>query len=227
MIDPAAETVQVAGDFNGWDPGRTSLERVSADAWAVTITLEPGRYEYMFVIDGKRWIADPSASETKDDGFGSKNAVLDVNVVAGSAVVICDATRDRLVCIRHDAPAELRRHRARREPGRGGLCREAGAACGQRDTSVGVEFVLEDRTASSVAVSGSFNAWSTSSHPMARVGQSGRWVIVLRLPPGDHQFMFVVDGTRWVVPTTALDYVDDGFGATNAVVTVPLGAVIS
>lgn len=84
VIDPAATTVQVAGDFNGWDPGRTSLERVSGDAWAVTIALDPGRYEYMFVIDGTRWIADPFASETNDDGFGSKNAVLDVNVSRGA-----------------------------------------------------------------------------------------------------------------------------------------------
>lgn len=84
VIDPAATTVQLAGDFNGWDPHRTSLERVSADAWAVTIALEPGRYEYMFVIDGTRWLADPFASETNDDGFGSRNAVLDVNVSRGS-----------------------------------------------------------------------------------------------------------------------------------------------
>jgi 1,4-alpha-glucan branching enzyme len=86
----------------------------------------------------------------------------------------------------------------------------------------GVEFVLEDRAATSVAVAGSFNAWSISSHPMVRRGQSARWSAVVRLAPGDHQFMFVVDGTRWVVPSTAAGYVDDGFGSTNAVVTVPL-----
>jgi hypothetical protein len=44
----------------------------------VTIPLEPGRYEYQFVVDGREWIGDPFASEQNADGFGSRNAVLDV-----------------------------------------------------------------------------------------------------------------------------------------------------
>jgi 1,4-alpha-glucan branching enzyme len=78
VVQPGATTVQVAGDFNGWNPARTSLEQLSNGAWAVTIPLKPGRYEYMFVVDGRQWIADPFAAEQNDDGFGSRNAVLDV-----------------------------------------------------------------------------------------------------------------------------------------------------
>jgi len=78
IMQPGAKTVQVAGDFNGWNPAKTSLEQISDGAWAVTIPLKPGRYAYMFVIDGQRWVADPFAAEQKDDGFGSRNAVLDV-----------------------------------------------------------------------------------------------------------------------------------------------------
>jgi hypothetical protein len=78
IMQPGAKTVQVAGDFNGWNPAKTSLEQISDGAWAVTIPLKPGRYAYMFVVDGQRWVADPFAAEQKDDGFGSRNAVLDV-----------------------------------------------------------------------------------------------------------------------------------------------------
>lgn len=78
VVQPGARTVEAAGDFNGWDPARTPLEHVANGAWAVTIPLEPGRYEYMFVIDGEDWIADPLAIEQSDDGFGSRNAVIDV-----------------------------------------------------------------------------------------------------------------------------------------------------
>jgi anti-sigma factor RsiW len=78
ITQPGAKTVQVAGDFNGWNPARTSLEQISDGAWAVTIPLKPGRYAYMFVVDGKQWVADPFAAEQKDDGFGSRNAVLEV-----------------------------------------------------------------------------------------------------------------------------------------------------
>lgn len=84
IVQPGAHTVQVAGDFNGWDPARTPLDEVSAGAWAVTIPLQPGRYEYMYVVDGQQWIADPFAVEHKDDGFGSRNAVLDVRPPPGA-----------------------------------------------------------------------------------------------------------------------------------------------
>ncbi len=80
LLQPEARSVSVAGDFNGWDPARTKLERSDGGMWTVTIPLRPGRYQYMFVIDGKEWIADPLATEETTDGFGSQNAVLDVDI---------------------------------------------------------------------------------------------------------------------------------------------------
>jgi hypothetical protein len=62
--------------------------------------------------------------------------------------------------------------------------------------------------------------WSTTAHPLRRSGAPGAWTIVVPLPPGDHLFMFLVDGTRWVSPPIAEEYVDDGFGARNGVVVV-------
>jgi 1,4-alpha-glucan branching enzyme len=78
--------VQAAGDFNGWNPSRTPLEPTSNGAWTVTIPLEPGRYEYQFVVDGEQWIADPFAIEQNDDGFGARNAVLDVRAPTGASL---------------------------------------------------------------------------------------------------------------------------------------------
>jgi len=87
-------------------------------------------------------------------------------------------------------------------------------------TPTGVRFVLMRAEANSVALAGSFNQWSTSSHPLARVKAGGLWTIVVRLPPGEHVFMYVVNGTEWVSPPLAEDYVDDGFGAKNGIVVV-------
>lgn len=80
LLQPGARSVSVAGDFNGWDPARTKLERSDGGMWTATIPLKPGRYQYMFVIDGKQWIADPLATEEAADGFGAQNAVLDVEI---------------------------------------------------------------------------------------------------------------------------------------------------
>jgi hypothetical protein len=84
MLQPGARTVQAAGDFNGWNPASTPLEPTTSGAWTVTLRLEPGRYEYMFVVDGERWVADPFAIEQTDDGFGARNAVLDVRPAEGA-----------------------------------------------------------------------------------------------------------------------------------------------
>jgi hypothetical protein len=86
VLQPGARTVQVAGDFNGWNPVQTPLEQISSGAWTVTLPLEPGRYEYMFVVDGQQWIADPFAAEQNDDGFGSRNAVLEVRPAMGTTL---------------------------------------------------------------------------------------------------------------------------------------------
>lgn len=86
-------------------------------------------------------------------------------------------------------------------------------------TSAGVRFVVSFPEATSVAVTGAFNQWSITSHPLAR-DAAGIWWTVVPLPPGDHPFMYVVDGTRWETPALAEEYVDDGFGAKNGVVVV-------
>ena len=86
MLQPGAQTVGVAGDFNGWDPLQTPLFPTTGGAWIVTLPLEPGRYEYMFVVDGTQWVVDPFAEEQQDDGFGLRNGVLDVRSTVESSL---------------------------------------------------------------------------------------------------------------------------------------------
>jgi 1,4-alpha-glucan branching enzyme len=105
------------------------------------------------------------------------------------------------------------------------LCLSA-ASCAARSsllplvTPDGVRFSLEQPVAQAVAVAGTFNGWSATSHPMTLDGTRRRWTAVVPLPAGEHLFMYVVDGA-WVTPPQAADFVDDGFGARNGVVVVP------
>jgi len=78
--DSKAHTVAIAGDFNGWNPQENLLEDPEGDGiWTGTLKLEPGRYEYMFVLDGEKWFPDPNALRYVKDGFGNKNAILEIN----------------------------------------------------------------------------------------------------------------------------------------------------
>jgi len=80
ISDNKTHTVAIAGDFNGWDPQADTLKDPEGDGiWTGTLKLEPGRYEYMFVMDGEKWFPDPNALRYVKDGFGNKNAILEIN----------------------------------------------------------------------------------------------------------------------------------------------------
>jgi hypothetical protein len=80
ISDNKTHTVAIAGDFNNWDPQANILQDPEEDGvWTGTLKLEPGRYEYMFVMDGEKWFPDPNALRYVKDGFGNKNAILEIN----------------------------------------------------------------------------------------------------------------------------------------------------
>ena len=79
---PRARTVTLVGDFNDWDTASTPLQKAAGDMWTVTIPLTAGRYTYTFVIDGKRWVADPSAPRAPADDFGQPSSVVTVGASA-------------------------------------------------------------------------------------------------------------------------------------------------
>lgn len=72
---PQAQQVTLAGDFNGWGKGAVSTQEHDG-RWVFRLRLEPGRYQYSFVVDGKKWLPDPRAPGNIPDGFGGVNSVL-------------------------------------------------------------------------------------------------------------------------------------------------------
>lgn len=79
FVAPAAQRVSVAGDFNKWRTDSHIMQRQNG-MWTIDLPLKPGMYTYMFIVDGKYWIADPHAESYRDDGFGSQNAVMRVSL---------------------------------------------------------------------------------------------------------------------------------------------------
>ena len=78
LYAPGAHRVSVAGTFNGWDTHATPLARAGTQGvWAATLSLPAGQHLYAFVVDGRRWVADPTAPGV-DDGFGRRNSILAV-----------------------------------------------------------------------------------------------------------------------------------------------------
>ena len=82
---PGARSVEVVGSFNNWSRGRLHLSDHDHDGvWRGGAVLPAGQHEYMFVVDGERWVPDPLAGRYVDDGFGAgqQNSLLIVRPVA-------------------------------------------------------------------------------------------------------------------------------------------------
>ncbi len=78
LAAPEAQTVSLAGDFNGWSRTATPLLPSGIPGqWSVTLEVPGGRHEYAFVVDGERWVADPAAAGVRDE-FGNESSVLSV-----------------------------------------------------------------------------------------------------------------------------------------------------
>ncbi len=74
--DGAASAVSVVGSFNGWAPEAHRLQKTAEGRWELTLSLEPGRYSYRFLIDQKKQVLDPLTEATEPDGYGGKNSVV-------------------------------------------------------------------------------------------------------------------------------------------------------
>jgi len=75
QAEPGCE-VYLAGTFNSWNPRKNKMKYANG-MYTTTLTLEPGRYEYKFVIDGV-WCVDPACTEWAPNGLGSLNSVITV-----------------------------------------------------------------------------------------------------------------------------------------------------
>jgi serine/threonine protein kinase len=71
--------IYLAGSFNGWSPSDDYMLRDDDGdgVYSVAVRLEPGTYDYKFLVDGK-WLQDPHAPGAVPDGFGSFNGRVEV-----------------------------------------------------------------------------------------------------------------------------------------------------
>lgn len=75
---PRATNVQIAGDFNNWQPQKTSMQKIGqAGVWQTKLKLSPGRYRYRLVVDGQ-WQQDAYNENTELNPFGGFNSVVQV-----------------------------------------------------------------------------------------------------------------------------------------------------
>lgn len=79
-------------------------------------------------------------------------------------------------------------------------------------------FTYRDSSATTVFVAGSFNDWRPDAAALTQV-MPGRWELEVSLPPGRHEYLFVVDG-KWVVDPSAKETCPNPYGGVNGIAQV-------
>jgi 1,4-alpha-glucan branching enzyme len=75
---PNAEAVYLMGDFNQWNQKVHPMKQEADGTWKKTIMVQPGKYEYRFLVDGEWW-NDPANDHICPNCFGTENNVLEVS----------------------------------------------------------------------------------------------------------------------------------------------------
>lgn len=101
--------------------------------------------------------------------------------------------------------------------------RPGGGSLDLPDGRVPVMLALQAPDARRVAVIGSFNGWRAQDLELQTLDGEKRWVVILMLPAGRHEYAFVVDGERILPDPAAGFHEEDGFGNLNAVLYIGNG----
>lgn len=73
---PNAQNVYLTGEFTNWSREGIRMEKdEKMGLWKAVLHLEPGEYEYRFIVDGV-WIKDPSNTDSVLNEFGQENSLL-------------------------------------------------------------------------------------------------------------------------------------------------------
>jgi len=88
------------------------------------------------------------------------------------------------------------------------------------DATVSHRFVIYMPDVARVELAGSFNEWQRV--PMEEIGGSGYWEVKFALPPGEHRFSYILEGSEKIADPTVIEKERDDFGGENSVILVSI-----
>ncbi len=77
-VAPEARQVHLTGDFNGWNPVASPMNRQPDGAWLLQVPLHHGHQQYVFLVDGKP-VLDPRAHGIARDPRGERVSLIAVS----------------------------------------------------------------------------------------------------------------------------------------------------
>jgi 1,4-alpha-glucan branching enzyme len=82
-----------------------------------------------------------------------------------------------------------------------------------------VVFECKAEPGSEVFVAGTFNQWDPRSHPLCDLLDRGRFLAAVPVPPGRHEYKFVINN-EWLADPGCSEYAPNDHGSHNSVLEV-------
>ncbi len=216
-----AGNVFISGTFNEWSTTQTPMKSTQS-GWTIDLKLEPGKYEYKYIVDG-RWMTDPENNLRERGDAGSDNSVvycynyvfrLNGYANAGKVVVTGNFSgwNPQGIAMKKTSggwslPMYLGDGtyaykfvvdgRWMTDPGNPVVRSDAN---GNKNSFISIgtpyTFKLKDHTtANKVVLTGSFNNWDENELVMDKT--STGWQMAYVIGPGNYEYKFIVDG-KWI-----------------------------
>jgi hypothetical protein len=218
---PKTGLVYLSGSFNNWSTMELPMQK-TASGWEISIKLDPGKYLYKYITDG-RWIHDPNNLLKERDGQAGYNSVfycynhvfeLQGNEKAKKVYVSGSFNgwkKKDLMMKKVDGGWNLPLYLVEGthaykfivdgkwipDPANSNSRKDAN---GNINSFIGIGDTLVFKligynTAEKVILAGSFNNWSTNELLMNKTADG--WELPYVIGAGNYEYKFIVDG-KWM-----------------------------
>ncbi|HWZ04846.1 MAG TPA: hypothetical protein VNX40_14615 [Mucilaginibacter sp.] len=239
-----AKRVFLSGSFNNWSTLKGLMQKTDG-GWVLDVKLNPGAYEYKYIIDG-RWTTDPNNLQRVDDEAGNLNSAFykynytfrlqgntsaqrititgDFNNWDGNELLMAKTGNEWLLQMYLIDGKHLYRFLVDGKP-----VTDPANPLKEKDVDGNISSVLNlgekvnfklagYPKAQKVMLAGNFNRWNPDDIALKKTGDS--WILPqpLTLVAGNYNYKFIVDGNWITDPLNPLYAVEDG--VTNSFVPV-------
>ncbi len=237
-----AKRVFLSGNFNSWSTLKGLMKKIDG-GWVLDIKLEPGIYQYKYIING-HWTTDHNNLLEADDGAGNTNSVyykynhtfkLKGHADAQRVMIAGDFNgwnANELAIDKHGNTWEKQLYLSDGKHDYrfwvdGKWIEDPENPVKEKNNSDGfnsilnmgetVRFMLKGfENAKRVYVAGGFNHWKPNDIKLQKIKDT--WTLPMVLTAGNYGYKFIVDG-KWITdPLNATYVVEDGI--TNSFLSV-------
>ncbi len=192
--------VQLAGEFNGWNPPANAMTDGNSDGvYETTINLAPGTYKYKFAAD---------------------NWNIQENLIAGSACTVTEFNyTNRTVTVTNSGQVL--------DPVCWGACVGCNAVLPSYNVTFKVD-MTQTTGFTTPELNGNFNGWCGNCTQMTDANSDGIWEVTVTLQAGTYEYKFAHDnwaGSEQLTEGSSCTVTSGGF--TNRTITVTGNTVLN